>query len=399
MSIYRYRAYNPTGQVIQGAIEADNLGIAENRLRAAGMWMLDAREGTAAASGETHTIAIKRSELIGFFVQMTLLLRAGISVPNAVNRLADDADGTRLGDVLSTLREQITIGVQLHQALAMYPRSFPPQIVAIVQAGEISGHLPEAFESLSAYYEWLDQLMGDIRQALIYPLMVTGAATALVLMLFTFVVPRFVSLLTDLALGVPFITRVTITISNLLLHGWPVILAVLVAGFIGVKLILRSKRHACALDRALMKLPIFGPLIAMFALSRFTHNLGMLYRSGIPLLRGLEICKKLVGNHAIENAIDEVSTRVSEGTPLSRAMAEHDIFPPTVVTMISTGESSGTLDFALQSVSDFYNKIIPRRIKIVFAIFDPLVMLTLIGVVGFVALAVILPILQLWNAR
>ena len=399
MSMYRYRAYNATGQVIHGAIEADSVIIAETRLRAAGIWMLDAQVGSAAVAGETYNLAIKRGELIGFFVQMALLLRAGISVSNAINRLADDADGTRLGSVLGTLREQVTLGVQLHQALAMYPRSFPPQIVAIVQAGEVSGHLPEAFESLAGYFEWLDQLMGDIRQALIYPLMVTGASVALVLMLFTFVVPRFVSLLTDLALGVPFITRVTIAISNLLLHGWPIILVMCVGGFFGVKIALRNEHYAAVLDRVLMKVPIFGPLIAMFALSRFTHNLGMLYRSGIPLLRGLEICKKLVGNRAIEAAIEDVATRVSEGTPLSRGMAMHDVFPPTVVTMISTGETSGTLDFALQSVSDYYNKIIPRRIKIVFAIFDPIVMLSLIGVVGFVALAVILPILQLWNAR
>ena len=399
MSMYRYRAYNTAGQVVYGAIEADSVVVAENRLRTAGIWMLEAKEGSAAAAGETHDISIKRGELIGFFVQMTLLLRAGIPVAAAINRLADDAEGTRLGTVLETLREQVTIGVQLHQAMAMYPRSFPPQIVAIVQAGEISGHMPEAFESLSSYYEWLDQLMGDIRQALIYPLMVTGASLALVLMLFTFVVPRFVSLLTDLSLGVPFITRVTIWISNMLLHGWPVILALIIAGVVGTKMALRSERYACALDRALMKLPVFGPLLAMFALSRFTHNLGMLYRAGIPLLRGLEICKKLVGNRAIEQAINEVSTKVSEGTPLSRGLAMHDVFPPTVVTMISTGETSGTLDFALQSVSDYYNKIIPRRIKIVFAIFDPVVMLSLIAVVGFVALAVVLPILQLWNAR
>jgi len=397
--MYRYRGYNTTGQVVNGAIEAESVLVVESRLRATGIWLLEANEGTAAAAGETHNIAIKRTELIGFFVQIALLLRAGISIPNAINRLADDAEGTRLGTVLSTVREQVTLGVQLHKAMAMYPRSFPPQVVAIVEAGEVSGHMPEAFESLSGYYEWLDQLMGDIRQALIYPLMVTGASIALVLMLFTFVVPRFVSLLTDLALGVPLITRITIAISNLLLHGWPIILVLGVAAFVGVKMALRSERYACLLDRGLMKLPIFGPLLAMFALSRFTHNLGMLYRAGIPLLRGLEICKKLVGNRAIEQAIDDVRTRVSEGTPLSRGLAMHDVFPATVVTMISTGETSGTLSLALQSVSDYYNKIIPRRIKIVFAIFDPIVMLSLIGVVGFVALAVILPILQLWNAR
>jgi type II secretory pathway component PulF len=399
MSMYRYRAYNATGQVIQGAIEADSVIVAENRLRASGIWMIEAHEGTAVAVGETHDLAVKRSDLINFFVQMTLLLRAGIPIPNAIDRLANDTEGTRLGTVLGTVRDQLTLGVQLHQSLAMFPRSFPPQVVAIVHAGEVSGHLPESFEGLSSYYEWLDRLIGEIRQALIYPLMVTGAACALVLLLFTFIVPRFVSLLTDLSLSVPLVTRITMWISNLLLHGWPYIIGGGFAAWFGIKMLLRSPRYACLFDRALMKLPIFGPLIAMFALSRFTQNLAMLYRSGITLLRGLEICKKLVGNSALEQAIEEVRTAVTEGTPFSKSLAKHDVFPATVVTMISTGETSGTLDIALQSVADYYNKIIPRRIKVVFAIFDPLIMLSLIGVVGFVAMAVVLPILQLWNAR
>lgn len=399
MSMFRYRAYNATGQIVQGAIEADSVIVAENRLRASGIWLLDAREGSAVESGETHDLAVKRGDLINFFVQMTLLLRAGIPIPNAIDRLANDTEGTRLGIVLGTVRDQLTLGVQLHQSLAMFPRSFPPQVVAIVHAGEVSGHLPESFEGLSSYYEWLDRLVGEIRQALIYPLMVTGAACALVLLLFTFIVPRFVSLLTDLSLSVPLVTRITIWISNLLLHGWPFIIGGGIAAWFGLKMLLRVPRYARAFDRALMQLPIFGPLIAMFALSRFTQNLAMLYRSGIPLLRGLEICKKLVGNHALEQAIEEVSTAVTEGTPFSKSLAKHDVFPPTVVTMISTGETSGTLDIALQSVADYYNKIIPRRIKVVFAIFDPLIMLTLIAVVGFVAMAVVLPILQLWNAR
>ncbi|MFT3867362.1 MAG: type II secretion system F family protein [Nibricoccus sp.] len=397
--MFRYRAYNATGEIVHGAIEAESVIVAENRLRASGIWLLEAREGTAVQAGETHNVAVKRGDLINFFVQMTLLLRAGIPIPNAIGRLAEDAEGTRLGTVLSTVSEQLTLGVQLHQALAMFPRSFPPQVVAIVHAGEVSGHLPESFEGLSSYYEWLDRLVSEIRQALIYPLMVTGAAFALVILLFTFIVPRFVSLLTELSLSVPTVTRITIAISNLLIHGWPFIIGGGIALWVGIKMALRVPRYAQKFDRALMKLPIFGELIAMFALSRFTQNLAMLYKSGITLLRGLEICKKLVGNHAIEQAIDEVRTAVSEGTPFSKSLAKHDVFPPTVVTMISTGETSGTLDVALQSVADFYNKIIPRRIKVVFAIFDPVIMLSLIGIVGFVAMAVILPILQLWNAR
>jgi type II secretory pathway component PulF len=162
---------------------------------------------------------------------------------------------------------------------------------------------------------------------------------------------------------------------------------------------LRVPAFGCAFDRMLMRLPVFGPLVAMFAISRFAHNLGMLYRSGIPLLRGLEICQGLIGNRAIETALEDVRRGVLEGTPMSKGMIRHGVFPKTLVTMIATGESSGSLDTALQSVADYYNTLIPRRIKVVFAIFNPMIMLALIGVVGVVAMAVILPILQLWNVR
>jgi type II secretory pathway component PulF len=400
MSFFRYRAYNAAGKLVTGSIEADSLLTVESRLKNSGIWLLDAQEASGTVEKtNVNRVKVKRSELIGFFVQMNLLLRSGITIPNALDRLAKDSEGTKLGVVVESLQQSVAVGVPLHQAMAAFPRCFPAQTVAIVQAGEISGKLPEVFESLSAYYEWLDHLVSEIRQALIYPLMVMGASAALVLLLFTFVVPRFVGLLTELALEIPMITRIVMGISNTLLAGWPVILAGIAVGVVGLKLLLRSGRYAAAIDKAMMHLPIFGPLIAMFALSRFTHNLGMLYKAGIPLLRGLEICRGLVGNRAIEKAIEAVRVGVSEGTPLSKGLAQHDVFPPTLVTMIATGETSGTLDFALQSVSDYYNKIIPRRIKMVFAVFDPLIMLSLIGVVGFVALAVILPILQLWNAR
>jgi type II secretory pathway component PulF len=399
MSMFHYRAYDAAGKTVSGSLEADSLTSVEARLRNAGIWLLEAKEGVGAIEVRGSSVTIKRNELINYFVQMSLLLRAGITMPNALGRLADDFADTKFGKVLATLREKVTTGVPLHQAMMEFPKVFSLEITSIVQAGEISGRMPEVFESLSEYYEWLDQLMGDVRQALIYPLMVISASMALVLMLFTFVVPKFVGLLTDLNLKVPMLTKIVLTISNALIHYWPVILIIVVGGPILLKIALRSQSFACAFDRGLMNIPIFGPLIAMFALSRFTHNLAMLYKAGIPLLRGLEICRNLVGNRAIEKSLDVVRQGVLEGTPLSKCLSAHDVFPQTLVTMISTGETSGTLDFALQAVSDYYNKIIPRRIKIVFGIFDPVMMLTLIAVVGVVALSVILPILQLWDAK
>lgn len=400
MARYHYRAYDAAGHAVSGTLEAESVLTLESRLRSGGGWLLDAAETAAApAPAGPRRWRVRRGEVLTFFVQLSLLLRAGVTLPQALDRLAQDFGSGRLGRLLQGVREDVSNGVPLHQALGAYPRVFSPQVVAMVQGGEISGHLPEVFESLSGYYEWLDQLVSDIRQALIYPLLVVGVSLALVLLLFTFVVPRFVALLTGLAMHVPFLTQVVIWISQALVRGWPVLLGLAVGLPLAGQLALRSPRLARALDLFLMRLPVFGPLIAMFALSRFAHNLAMLHRAGIPLLRGLELCEQVVGNRAVSQALADVRRGVAEGTPLSRCLSRHELFPPALVTMVATGEASGSLGDSLRGISEFYNKLIPRRIKLVFSVFEPAVMLTLIALVGCVALAVVLPIIQLWQTR
>jgi type IV pilus assembly protein PilC len=400
MNWYHYRAYDGAGRSVTGALDAENVGHLETRLRAVGMWLLDAAETDARApTAIRRRRTVRRRDLVSFFLQLSLLLKAGIPLTQALGRLAEDFRRERFGGVVGDLEAKVFSGVPLHQALAAHPRVFSRQAVAVVQAGEISGRLAEVFQSLSAYYEWVDQLVSDIRQALIYPVVVSSTSLGLVLLLFTLVVPRFVTLLQGLGMRVPFLTQVVMRISHYLVADWPGLLVLAVVLPTAFKLAMRSAGFARAYDRTLMRLPIFGPLVAMFSLSRFAHNLGLLYRAGIPLLQGLEICRGLVGNRAIAAALGEVRDGVAGGTPLSRCLAQFDFFPPALVTMIATGESSGTLGFALQNVSDYYNQIIPRRIKVVFAIFDPVVMLFLIGAVGCIALAVVLPILELWQAR
>jgi type II secretory pathway component PulF len=405
MSLYKYSAYNADGAVVTGSLEAASVAAVEVRLRAGGAWLLDARESGPAAAARPRARAgrrtgIRRRDLIGLFVEMTLLLRARITLPQALRRLAEDFEAQRLGCVLAEIRDDVTAGVPLHQAMERRTGVFPPEVVAMVQAGEAAGKLPDAFENLTSYYQWLDQVMADVRQALIYPCMVIGATAVLIAGLFTFIVPRFVDLLNGMTLRVPLITRIVMAISAGLVRSWPIILGTGLAFSLLLKGIARSPRCARAIDRALMtRLPVFGPLIAMFALSRFAHNLGMLYRSGIPLLRGLEICRSLVGSEAMAHALDDVRRGVAEGMPLSRCLARHDLFPPSMVTMVAAGEASGMLDSSLQSIANYYNLTIPRRIKIIFSVFDPLMMLALIALVGFVALAVVLPILQLWQLK
>jgi type II secretory pathway component PulF len=401
MSLFHYRALDAHGQTVTGTLPASDAGMLERELRVAGMWLLEANATAAgvARAGGTDARRVRRGELIGFFLQMSLLLKAGVTLPTALERLAADGAETKLGPVLAALHHQVVIGVPLHTAMEQFPNVFPPHVSAIVAAGEASGALPDIFVRLTQYFEWADQLASDVRQALIYPAMVGSAALGFVLLLFTFVVPRFVGLLADLQLDVPLLTRVVMAISAALLENGLVLLGLAVALPIALKFALRVPRFACAWDRLLMELPVVGPLVAMLALSRFAQNLALLHRAGLTLLRGLEISRELVGNRAIARAVDEVRRSVEEGTPLHRAMAAHSVFPATLVTMVATGESSGSLAVALQGMADYYNKLVPRRIKVIFGVFDPAIMIALIGIVGFVGAAVILPILQLWQAR
>jgi type IV pilus assembly protein PilC len=374
----------------------------EAQLRTLGLWLLKATPASFVSNrgrAGSRLRRVPRRELVGFFVEMSLLLRAGITLPHALRRLSDDLKDDKLGPAVTVLRDQVATGTPLHTAMEDMPKIFPQQVAALAEAGEAGGKLAETFENLAAYYQWLDQLMADVRQAMVYPLFVLAATVALVLSLFTFIVPRFAELLGGLSIQMPLLTRIVMGISFEMVGHWILCVAVPIALIAALKTVAKFEASRRWRDAAILRAPIFGHLAGMFAFSRFAQNLGMLYRSGIPLLRGLEICRGLVGNAVVTAALDDVRQRVAEGSPLSVALAKHAIFPPGLVTMISAGEASGKLDFALQSVSTYYNQIIPRRIKLVFSVFDPAIMLTLIGMVGVVALAVVMPLLQLWQAR
>jgi type II secretory pathway component PulF len=399
MKSFRFHAYDANGRGISGTLAAPSLASLEDLLRDRGLWLNQAREAAVEVGGSTSSLAVPRTDLIHFFVQGAMLLKAGITLPSALERIAADASDRPAGRVVSDLLDQVNAGVALHKAMARHPRVFSGQVVAMSEAGEVSGRLPEVFEGLASHFEWVDQIAGDIRQALIYPAVVLSAAAGLVGVLFTWVVPRFVTLLTDLNLEIPLITRIVMVASDLFTRGWPVwVPALLLVPALGA-LSSRNPSLAARRDAALMGLPIFGDLFTLFALSRLSHNLAMLCRAGIPLVRSLEICQGLVGNQVMARAIDEVRSRVVEGVALHRALAAHPVFPSLLVALVATGEASGNLDRSLDSLSSYFNRQIPRRMKLVFSVFDPLMMVGLVAVVGVVALAVILPVLQLWQLR
>ncbi|MCC6234256.1 MAG: type II secretion system F family protein, partial [Verrucomicrobiales bacterium] len=281
----------------------------------------------------------------------------------------------------------------LSEAMAAHPRTFPIVVLNLVRAGEASGRLAEVCDEIRKHYEWTDRMAADVRQALMYPVTVLLAVTIFFFVVFTFFIPRFTGVLKELGVPLPTLTRVMIVLSDFMkAHYAALLLGILAASALSYWAIRTFPRVACGVDRAKLAVPFFGPILRQICLSRFVQNLAVLYRAGIPLLEALRLCQPLVGNRVIEHHIESLRQGVAEGHSLHDTMAHAADFPPLVVQMTALGESTGSLDDSLQSVADYYNLIIPREVKKVFGLFEPLMIIGLIGLVGIVALSVFLPI-------
>ncbi|MFT5185269.1 MAG: type II secretory pathway component PulF, partial [Flavobacteriales bacterium] len=296
------------------------------------------------------------------------------------------------------VKDAIENGSLFWEAVQRYPKVFPPEYSNIIRAGETSSQLPETFLDLKEYVEWIDQIMADVRQASLYPAVITVVVGAFVLLLFTFVIPKFSLLFESINLELPLITRVLFAISDGVKSTWWLWTGVLMFLSVGIKL---GRRYFDKFDRLMdqlkLKVPIFGEMNLMLAISRFSHNLSILQRSGIPILKSFKYCEDLVGNRIVGEAIGRSRLNIEAGQTISEAMRRESVFPSMLLRMVIMGESTGTLDKALEAVCDYYNLVIPRRIKKIFGILEPSLIIFLVCIVGLVAVSIFLPLLTLMD--
>ena len=409
MPIFRYRGVDNSGRAVSGMMVANDEPTLEKKLRAGGAWLLEAeREKATPAEPQVANPRLKwlnwwgranRRDLIEFCTLMSFQCKAGIPLLQALEVASQDCENPQFRQILIGLQRHIEGGLLFYQALERYPRSFSPQFLSMVRAGELSSKLPETFDDLRKYMEWLDQIIADIRQASLYPAIVFSVVCAFVLFLFTYIIPKFVILLESTHVPLPMVTQVIFGVSDFAKKTWWVWASILLFSTVGSTILRRvSKGFALWFDGLKLKLPVFGELNMMLSVSRFTHNLAILYRAGLPIIQSMKLCQGLVGNAVVQAAVVDVEESIGAGETISEAMRRQIVFPSILVRMVVMGETTGNLDAALENVADYYNQIIPRRIKKIFAIMEPALMLFLIGLVGTVALSIFLPILSLMSA-
>ncbi len=398
---------------MSGSLPAQDESSLEQKLKEAGLWLTEATSQrprpVARSKTKVQTSAVRsfklsggagRRELIEFCTLMTFQIKVGVTLVRALDVACQDCKNVGFRAVLLDMQRQIESGQTFHETVALYPRVFSIHFVGVIRAGEVSSKLPEAFEDLRAYLEWTDGMISQVRQASLYPVIVMVVIFLFAIFLFSFIVPKFSALLSSLKVEQPFLTRVVFGTGDVVSSTWWLWLPLLLLLLVGIPLAQKtSPKVALALDRLKLHYPIFGELNLMLALSRFTHNFALLYRAGLPVLQVLQACQQgLVGNKVIELAVAGVEQDVKGGSTISEAMHRHPVFPALLLRMITMGETSGNLDHALINVSDYYNQVIPRRIKAVFSVAEPMLMLLLIMIVGCVALAIYLPIIALMGA-
>jgi type IV pilus assembly protein PilC len=391
MREFRYRALSAGGETVTGMRQAADMAALARDLTAQNLILLEGRPSLRLLSGGR----VGRRDLLDFTLHMATSLGAGIPVIQALRDAEAGMAGQGFARVIKELREEISSGSQVAEAMSHHPDVFPELYLALVAAGESSGNLDGTLNELVHYLEWADDLNGKVKQALLYPAILATATLGLFLLMITFVIPRFMEVFQELDYKLPTLTLRVLATGAFFRHWWPFLLGGVFALVTGVRMLARSERGRFALDRLLLNLPIVGGFKRNLALSRFARNFAMLFASGIDILRVLKLLERVVGNSVLAAEIATARQRVVTGDTLARAFAESPYFPPLLKRLIGVGEQAGSLDKSLAKAAEYLDKELPRAIKRLFTLLEAAIIVVLGALIAISALSMLLPIFQI----
>lgn len=338
---------------------------------------------------------LKLGELLLLTSELSDLLGSGMTLGAALHSLALRKTGRAQDTIVTGLRDEIVQGTSLSAALGRWPDSFPPLFVSMVKAGEASGQLPEVLARLVKHYERVQAAREKVAMALVYPLIVTLVGLAAMLFIMVFVIPRFSAMFEELGGTLPLPTRILIGISSgLLKYGWALAIGLFFL-FAALRRALKTPAGRDARDRLLLRLPVAGSIVRANAFANFAHTLGTLLANGVPVLQALAIVEHTVGNSLIARAIRAAKDRVTDGSSISRPLAQDGAFPRLLTDMLAVGEESGDMAGALEHIGKRYDNELDRAVKLFTTILEPVMMLLIAVGVGFVAISMLMAVFEL----
>lgn len=405
MPVYAYKGLNAAGRAVSGIVDADNPKGARFKLRREGIFPTDvveqareARPGAAPAAGLNLRQFLERitpHDLALLTRQLATLVGAGLPLVDCLSALIDQVENARTKRILSQVREQVTEGMALADALKAHPRVFSDLYVNMVRAGEASGALDIVLLRLADYTESYAALRDKVRSALTYPVLMGIVSTAILFFLLSYVVPQVTKIFAENQAALPLMTVILLAISGFLQQYWWLVVGTVVMAVIAVRLSTRTPAGRLRYDRYVLRIPYAGKVIKKLALARFSRTLSTLLSSGIPLLQSLDIVKNVVNNTVLAAAIEEARASIREGQSIAPPLRKSGLFPPMLIHMIAVGEKSGELEHMLAKAADAYDNEVSASIAAFTSIFEPMMILIGGGVVLFIVLAILLPIFEL----
>lgn len=338
---------------------------------------------------------IRRKELASFTRRLAAMLDAGLPLIQCLEALAEQTEIKEFGRVIQGLRQRVEAGDSFAEALRRYDNLFGELYVNMIRAGEFGGSLSEVAGRLASYLEAAAALRRRIIAALMYPLIILILASALTTCMLVFIVPTFEEIYNDFDAVLPKPTQVLIVISKILRHQAPLVVAgliVLIVAFIRFK---KTTKGGLLIDHGMLKLPVFGKLIEKIALARFSRTFSSLLRSGVPILRSVEIVSTATGNKYIGRALSTCGPEIEGGSNIASAMRRTQTFPPMIIHMVSVGEKTGNIDGMLEKIAEFYEGEVESALEALSSMIEPLLMAVLGVAVGGVVIAMFMPIFNL----
>ncbi|NNF98025.1 MAG: type II secretion system F family protein [Desulfobacteraceae bacterium] len=397
MAEYSYQAINKSGNKIIGVIEADSRKVAQDVLTARGHIPIDVAEKKRLSTNlfwqrlQDRMTPVKTSELILFTKQFRTLLRAGVPVMTLFQALETQTENDRLRNIIVNISQEVQEGATLHHAFRRYPNVFSPIYCSMIRAGEASGALVQLLDRLIYLMEHEHKIKSDVRSAMIYPAVVIVFLISAVILLLTFVIPKFVTIFNRSGLDLPLPTLLCIRGSEFLSDYWIIIAIAGMLLLFGFNAYTRTENGRFVRDSMLLRLPIIGQMLLKSAMSRFASIFSILQSSGVTILESLQILKVAINNAAISREFDMLSERLEQGRGISVPLRASKYFTPIVISMIAIGEESGNLEEMLKEISIHYDAEVEYAMKKLSDSIVPILTLGLAVVVGFFALAIYLP--------
>jgi len=400
MTVYTYKATDKNGKYVEGDISASDYKAAIQQIRKLNYFPVKVSEGKGSSkfsfgmtlSRPSWGSPIPLKDLMTLTQQLATLVDSGLTLDDGLSTLVKLSETEKTRSVLADIRKQVHAGSSFADALAEHPKVFSKLYVNMIRAGEAGGILGEALSRLALFMEKSVELKNSIRSAMVYPAILTLVGGTAVIVLITFVIPQFSKLFEEMGAALPIPTQIMLGLSSLIIDYWPA----LILGFTGFiaafNLYLRTNSGRLKWDGMLLKLPLFGPLIQKIEVSRFSLTLATLLKSGVPILQAMGIVRSILINRVISDSIIVIQQALKKGQGLSGPLQKAGVFPPMAVHMITVGETSGALDKMLTKVSNTYDKEVEQSIKQVISLIEPMMILFMAVVIGFIVVSMLLAI-------